>query len=88
MTASVRGGQLLGHTVDGAEAEDEIAAIDGNDFAAGEKLREGVKSDAVVGIVEDGNKHELVSDVKVGVAGGQTLAVEKDGSGHRKRFDA
>ena len=79
---------LLGHAVESAEAEDEIAAGDADDFAAGEKTGEGVECDAVVRVVEGGDDHEFVGDVEIRVAGGETLVVEIDRRGHGERFDA
>src|SRR5260370_37848287 len=71
-----------------AEAEDQIAAGDADDFASGEQAGEGVESDAIVGIVERGDDDEFVGDVKIGVAGGEALIVKINGRGHGKSFDA
>src|SRR5262249_50787902 len=85
---NVLGGLLLGHTVDGAEAKDEVATGDADDSAIGEESGEGVERFAVVGVVEGGGQDELVGDVEVGVAGGKTLAVEINGSRHGESFHA
>src|SRR5215475_12618510 len=79
---------LLRHAVDGAQAEDQVAAGDGNDFASREEFGECVEGEAVAGIVEDGEKDDFVGDVEVGVGGGKALAVEVDGSGHGQSFNA
>ena len=69
---------LLGHAVESAEAEDEVAAGDADDFAIGEKFGESVEGDAVVRIVEGGDDDDFVGDVKICVAGGEALAIEID----------
>ena len=74
--------------MDRAEAEDEVAAINGRDGAAGEERGERVEREAVGGIVEHGHEDDLVGDVEIGVAGGKALAVEINGRGHGQRFDA
>ena len=80
-------GLLLGHAVEGAEAPDEVGAVDAGDRAVGEAVGEGVEGDAVVGVVEGGDEDEAVGDVEVGVAGGQALAFEDDGRGHGEGED-
>jgi hypothetical protein len=72
--------------VHGAESPDEVAGINGDDFARGEQRGQRVQGDAVVGVVEDGHEHDAVGDVEVGVAGGQAALLEDDGAGHGK-FD-
>ena len=42
---------------------------------------------AVVGVVEGGYEDQVVGDVEVGVAGGEALAFEEDGGGHREVED-
>jgi hypothetical protein len=70
---------LLGHAVEGAEAPDEIAAVDGDDWAVGDELFEDFEGEGVVGVVEDGDEDAGVGDVEVGVGGGEALAFEDDG---------
>src|ERR1700738_509755 len=65
-----------------------ITARDADDLAAGEKAGEGVESDAIVGVIERRNDHELVGDIKIGVAGGQALIIEINWRGHGKRFNS
>ncbi len=77
---------LLSHAVQGAESPDEVAGINRDDFARGEKRCQRVQGDAVVGIVEDGREHDAVRDVEIGVAGGQAPPLKDDGTGHGK-FD-
>src|SRR5260370_35067335 len=72
----------------GGEAEDQVAAGDADNFAAGEEAGESVERGAIVGVVESGDDYEFVGNVKIGVAGGQALASEVDGRGHGERFDA
>src|SRR5262249_11995554 len=81
-------GQLLGHAVDGAKAQDQIAAVDADDFAVRQKFRQGVERDPVVGIVEYRHEDNSVGDVEISVAGRQALAVEKDRRGHGECLDS
>src|SRR5215813_3334493 len=78
---------LLSHAVDGAEAENEVAAVHANDFAVEEILGEDIERDAVVRIVENRNKDKFVGDIEIRVAGGETLAVEENRRGHGEFFD-
>src|SRR5260221_13910621 len=87
-SALAGGRNLLGHAVNCAEAKNKIAAIDSDNFTVEEVFRDDVERDAIVGIVEDGNEHEFVCDVEIGVACGQTLFVEVDRRRHGERFDA
>src|SRR5215475_2273928 len=79
---------LLRHAVNCAEAEDEVAAIDTDDFAVKEIFRDDVERDAIVWVVEDRDENEFVGDVKVCVACGKALAVEIDRRRHREFLDA
>src|SRR5216683_1578485 len=83
-----RRGKLLRHAVDGAEAEDEIAAVNRHDFAPREKFVEGVQGDSIVGIIEYRNEYKFVCDIKVCIAGREALFVEKHRRGHRQRLNA
>lgn len=56
--------------MDGAEAADEGAAFDGDDFAVGKKFLHGVEGDFVVCAGVDGKKNDVIGDVKIRVAGG------------------
>lgn len=51
-SGSSRGWLLLGHTVDGSEAEDQITAGNPNDFAFWKETRQSIQSHAVVRIVK------------------------------------
>ena len=70
--------------MEGAEAPDQIDAVDADDFAAGEDFSQNVEGYAVVGIVKGGDEDEAIGDVEVGVTGGQTLAAEDDRARHEK----
>src|SRR6266849_399653 len=85
---SGRRGKLLRHAVDGAEAEDEIAAVNRHDFAPREKFVQGVQGDSIVGIIEYWNEYKFVCDIKVCIAGREALFVEKHRRGHRQRLNA
>ena len=78
---------LLGEAVEGAEAPDEVDGVDADDLAGGEAGGDGVEGDAVVGVVEGGDEDERVGDGEVGVAGGETPAMEVDGRGHGEGDD-
>jgi hypothetical protein len=78
----------LGHAMDCAEAEDQVATGNGDDLAIGEKFGEGGERDAIVWIAEGGDEDDAIGDVEIGVAGGETLSGEEDGFGHGEGFDA
>src|ERR1041385_2271510 len=86
--AQKSGRLLLGHAVECAEAENEIAAGNADDVAVGEEAGECVECNAIVGVVEDGHEHEFIGDVEIGVTGRQALAIEVNGFGHGQRLDA
>ncbi len=77
---------MLSHAVEGAEAPDEVAAVDGDDGAVFELVFEDGEGAGVVGIIEDGDEDCSIGDVEVGVAGGEALAFEVNGLGEWK-FD-
>src|ERR1700676_3669638 len=81
-----RGGLLLGHAVEGAEAPDQVDGVDADDFAGGEKLAQDLQRYTVVGVVEGGHQDQAVGYVEVGVAGGESLVAEDYGARERK-FD-
>src|SRR5215467_9933080 len=70
------GGLLLSQAVQRAEAEDEVAARNADDFASWEKASKGIKRGTIGGIVKGRNDHDFVGDVEVRVAGGEALAGE------------
>src|SRR5713226_9574162 len=67
---------LLGHAVERAETEDEVAAGDAHDFAIGKQTGESIERDAIVRIVERRDDHDFIGDVEIGVAGGEPLTIE------------
>src|SRR5579859_2519015 len=74
--------------MDGAEPENQVAAVNGNDFAAGKKFRKSVERNAIVWIIEHRDEDEFVGDVKISVTGREPLPVKKNGCGHGKCLDA
>ena len=64
--------------MDGAESPDEVATMDANDIAIREDVGEKVKSNAVLGVVKGGYENQPIGDIKVGVAGGDTLSSDDD----------
>ena len=79
---------MLGHAMNCAEAENEVAAIDADNFTVEKIFREDVERDAIVGIVEGGDEHKFVCNVEIGVARRQTVLVEIDRRGHGQFFYA
>ena len=59
---------LLGHAMHSAQAPDEVAGVDRDDFAGREKFGQRVKSGAIVRAVEDWRQDDTVGDVEVGIA--------------------
>src|SRR5437660_12791044 len=78
---------LLGHAMHGAEAPDQVAGVDGNDFAGREELGQNVQRDAIVRVIEYGNENNAIRDVEVAVASGQAPAFEDDGRRHEQLND-
>ena len=68
--------------MDGAEAPDEVSAVDGDHFALGQQRGDDLQGYAVVGVVEDRDQHQVVGYIKVGVAGGQARSFVVDRLGH------
>src|SRR5260370_2458880 len=68
--------------MEGAEAPDEVYGVDADDVAGGEAVGDDIEGVAIVTVVEGGDEDEVVRDVEVGVAGGETLALEDYGRGH------
>ena len=62
---------LLGDAVDRTETIDERYALDCDDFAVGERSGDDTDSLPVVFVAVNRNEHDLVGDVKVGVARGE-----------------
>src|SRR5262245_33993339 len=61
-------GLLLRQAVERPEAEDQVDAVDADDLAIGEELRQGVQRDAIGRVIEGGNQDQAVCDVEVGIA--------------------
>ena len=79
-------GLLLRHAVHGAESPDQVAGIDRDDFAPGERVASVFRAMRSLGSLKTGTEHDAVRDVEIGVAGGQASALEDDRPGHGK-FD-
>ena len=62
---------LLRKAVEGAEAPDKLAAIDGDNLAVGEAALKDVLRLGVSGIRKRGKQDSAVRNVKVGVTGRQ-----------------
>src|SRR6266404_6456049 len=70
---------LLGHAVERAKSEDEIAAGNAHHFAVWKQARERIQSHAIVRIIERWDEHDLIGDVEICVACGKALPIEIDG---------
>src|SRR6266436_5526916 len=79
---------LLGHAVQRAESEDEIAAGNANHFAIWKQAGERIQGHAIVRIIERWDEYDLIGDVEICVACGKALPVEIDGRRHRESFHA
>src|ERR1700757_4957882 len=55
---------LLGHTMQRAEAPDQVAGVDGNDFAGREELGQNVEREAVVRVIEYRDENNAIRDVE------------------------
>ena len=77
-------GLLLCHAVDSAESPDEVATMDADDFPVGKDFRKNIERMPVIRIVECGDQHHTIRDVKVGITGGQSLVAKDNRGGHRK----
>src|ERR1700722_6468104 len=73
---------LLRHAMHGAQAPNQVAGIDRNDRTGSKEFSKRVQRDAVVGIVEHGNKHDAVSYIKIRVAGRESAAFEDHRAWH------
>ncbi len=56
--------------MDGAEADGQVFASDGDDVVIGHGAFQGAKGVVVGGLAEGGDEHAAVGDEEVGVAGG------------------
>jgi hypothetical protein len=74
--------------VEGAEAENEVNAIDTNDLAIREELLESIEGDAVGRVVEDGYQYYRIGDIEIGVGGREGLPVIDHRIGHGEGDDA
>jgi len=83
------GGLLLGEAVEGAEAPDEVGAIDADDASVGEEVLQGVERGFVGGWIAIGwQENDVIGDIEIGVAGRETLAAVFDDARHGQLDDA
>ena len=78
----MRGGVrfLHGQAVEGTEAPGEVARVQCDNLASAEQGLEDFACNGVGWITKGGHQYDVVGDVKVGVAGGQTFAFMKYGA--------
>src|SRR5580658_7484890 len=81
-------GLLLGHAVERAEPQHQVAAGDTNDLTIWEEPRERSECDAIVGVVEGWDQYQAVGDIEICVARWQALAVEVNRLRHGQRLDS
>src|SRR5205823_842686 len=62
--------------------------IDADDAMMGQFALENLKGFVVVWVAISREEHDAVGEIKIGVAGGKTLAAVFDDTGHRKLDDA
>ena len=70
-----------------AQARDDFIAPKTDDDSRRKQLLKYAKSFSVTGIVENRYQHDLVGDVKIRVARGQTRAVKKHGARTRQGYN-
>src|SRR5882762_10323773 len=75
-------GFLLRHTVYRAQAQYKIETCDSDHFAPRKQRGKFGEGHGVVWIVERGNQHNLVRNIKIGIARGKPLPIEIHGRGH------
>ena len=73
--------------MEGAEAPDEFAAIDGDDAARGEGFMQRGDRPGIVAFAENREENDGIRDVEICVAGGEALAAAFDAAGHGERVD-
>ena len=71
---------LLRDAMDRAHAPDQWFAIDRYHSTTREELLQGFHRASVIRVTEHGSEHDVVGDVKVCVAGGQTFEVASVGA--------
>src|SRR5260370_23501637 len=74
---SLRSGDvLLGHAVERAQAQHQIAAVNGSPAMVRKSASQCVQSSAVIGVVERGHQHQAVGDIEIRIARRQALSLE------------
>src|SRR5882724_8275142 len=68
---------LLGHAMERAESEDQIAARNARHFTVRKQTRKCIQRHTIVQVVERGHEHDFVGDVKIRVACGKALAIDR-----------
>ncbi len=76
-------GLLLRQAVERSQAPHKVHRVYADHRAIGKQVRQDAESQAIIRIVECRNEHGLVRDVEISVAGGQPLALQVQGGGHR-----
>lgn len=78
---------LLREAVEGAQAPDQIGAIDADHLAGGKEFLQNLLGALVVGMVEEGQQHDMISDIEIGITGRKALPLVDDGWRHRQGDD-
>src|SRR5262249_3011751 len=67
---------LLRHAVEGPKPPNQVAGVDRDDLAKGKSPGQRVKSDPIVGIVEDRNEYAAVGYIEICIAGREPALFE------------
>ena len=61
--------------------------MDADNLAIRKQIAQYIQRDSVIGIVEGRHQNQAIGDIKIGVAGGQSLSAEDHGAGKRQFND-
>mgnify|MGYP001595469769 FL=1 len=70
------------------ETPDPFSGLEANHPAVGEFLLQNSQSAGVIGMMESRDQDDAIGDVKIGIAGGQALALVLDKAGHGQLHDS
>lgn len=84
----IRGGLLLGHAMNRAEPPHQIGTGDTHHLAHGEEILQCCQCSLVVRAMIGGHQHCVIGDIKVGIAGWETIPLVLNGGWHTQGHDA
>ena len=79
---------LLGQAVKGAQAPDQIGAVDPDDPPIRKAGSQDLGGERIVGVIETREEHDPIGDIEIGIAGRQTLSLIVERCGHGQRDHA